>query len=105
MCAVFFREGEIIFLQGSCPKTFELLLDVMERFLNLRESVRTPARITAYPTGRLFWVALSGTRARLRSPRPSGTIWQQAFAIFKLLILVLVVELCPLTPINSRGRR
>src|ERR1700719_2082454 len=54
----------------------QLLLDVMDRFLNLRpetiqhkvfkfsyskfvtpiiESVRTPARITPYPTGRLFW--------------------------------------------------
>ncbi len=100
---------------------FELLLDVMDRFLNLRdtnaecaiallpskvsevwkglmnpsrksyninvfsfrirnfvtpiiESVRTPARITPYPTGRLFGVALSqALRARLRSHRPSGT--------------------------------
>jgi hypothetical protein len=33
-----------------------------------------PARIKPYPTGRLFWVALSqALRARLRSPRPSGT--------------------------------
>jgi hypothetical protein len=30
---------------------FELLLDVMDRFLNLRESVRTPAPITPYPPG------------------------------------------------------
>src|SRR5271165_972434 len=38
------------------------------------ESVRTPARITPYPTGRLFGVALSqALRARLRSHRPSGT--------------------------------
>jgi hypothetical protein len=38
------------------------------------ESVRTPARIGPYPTGRLFWVALSqALRARLRSHRPSGT--------------------------------
>jgi hypothetical protein len=47
---------------------FELLLDVMDRFLNLRDtnaecaivtpiiqSVRTSARIIPYPTGRLFW--------------------------------------------------
>jgi len=63
---------------------FELLLDGMDRFLNLRdtntecaiallpskvsevwkglnfvtpiiESARTPTRITPYPTGRLFW--------------------------------------------------
>jgi hypothetical protein len=34
--------------------TFELLLDIMDRFLNLRESVRTPARITPYPTGRVL---------------------------------------------------
>jgi hypothetical protein len=87
---------------------FELVLDVTDRFLNLRdtnaecaiallpsllnpsqyffsyrtrnfvtpiiESVRTPARIRPYPTGRLFWVALSqALRARLRSYRPSGT--------------------------------
>ena len=38
------------------------------------ESVRTPARIRPYPTGRLFWVALSqALRAWLRSHRPSGT--------------------------------
>jgi hypothetical protein len=53
---------------------FELVLDVTDRFLNLRESVPTPARIRPYPTGRLFWVALSqALRARLRSHRPSGT--------------------------------
>ena len=78
---------------------FELLLDVMDRFLKLRdtnaecaiallpskvsevwkglmviESVRTPARITPYPTGRLFGVALSqALRARLQSYCPSGT--------------------------------
>ena len=38
------------------------------------ESVQIPARITPYPTGRLFAVALSqALRARLRSDRPSGT--------------------------------
>jgi hypothetical protein len=38
------------------------------------ESVHIPARITLYPTGRLFEVALSqALRARLRSDRPSGT--------------------------------
>ena len=38
------------------------------------ESVRTPERITPYPTGRFFWVALSqALRARLRSHGPSGT--------------------------------
>jgi hypothetical protein len=66
---------------------FELLLDVMDRFLNLRDinaecaivtsiihSVRTPARITPYPTGRLFWGgAVQGTSCQLRSHRPSGT--------------------------------
>jgi hypothetical protein len=53
---------------------FELVLDVTDRFLNLRESVRTPARIRPYPTGRLIWVALSqALRAPLRSHRPSGT--------------------------------
>jgi hypothetical protein len=74
MCAVFLTEGEILFLKGSCPMMFELLLDVMDRFLNLRESVPTPGRITPYPTGRLFWVALSqALRAGLRSHRPSRT--------------------------------
>jgi hypothetical protein len=73
---------------------FELLLYVMDRFLNLRdtdaeranvpllhdhigpviESVRTPAPITPYPTGRLVWGTLSqALRARLRSCSPSGT--------------------------------
>jgi predicted ester cyclase len=38
------------------------------------ESVRIPARITPYPTGRLFEVTLAqALRARLRSDRPSGT--------------------------------
>jgi hypothetical protein len=38
------------------------------------ESVRKPARITPYPTGRLFWGgAAQALRARLRSHRPSGT--------------------------------
>ena len=38
------------------------------------ESVPKPARITPYPTGRLFGAALSqALRARLRSHRPSGT--------------------------------
>ena len=51
MCAVFLTEGEMLFLKGSCPMTYERLLDVMDRFLNLRESVRTPARIRPYPPG------------------------------------------------------
>ncbi len=71
---------------------FELLLDVMDRFLNLRdtnskfitpiiESVRTPARIIPYPTGRFFGGTLSqALRARLRSHRPSGTFSQQPLA-------------------------
>jgi hypothetical protein len=38
------------------------------------ESARTPARITPYPTGRLFRVALTqALRARLPSACPSGT--------------------------------
>ena len=32
---------------------FELLIEVMDRFLNLRDT--NAARIRAYPTGRLFW--------------------------------------------------
>jgi hypothetical protein len=33
MCTVFLKEGKIIlFLKGSCPMMFELLLDVMGRF-------------------------------------------------------------------------
>src|ERR1700720_4050930 len=59
---------------------FELLLDVMDRFLNLRDR-HSNHRIGAhtctnqpYPTGRLFWGALfQALRARLRSHRPSGT--------------------------------
>jgi hypothetical protein len=74
MCAAFLKEGYILLLKGWCPMMFELVLDVTDRFLNLRESVRTPARIRPYPTGRLFWVALAqALRARLRSHRPSGT--------------------------------
>src|SRR5580704_18130098 len=38
MCAVFLKEGQIFFLKGSCPMMFELLLDVMDRFLNLRDT-------------------------------------------------------------------
>jgi hypothetical protein len=41
MCAVFLKEGYILFLQGWCPMMFELVLDVTDRFLNLRESDRT----------------------------------------------------------------
>jgi hypothetical protein len=77
MCAVFLTEGENTLLErfvSDNVRAFELLLDVKDRFMNLRESVPTPARITPYPTGRLLWVALSqALRARLRSHRPSGT--------------------------------
>jgi hypothetical protein len=38
VCAVFLKEGEVFFLKGSCPMMFELLLDVMDRFLNLRDA-------------------------------------------------------------------
>jgi hypothetical protein len=31
MCAVFLEEGKILFLKGSRPMTFELLLDVLDR--------------------------------------------------------------------------
>src|SRR5208283_4200830 len=49
-------------------------LSVQNSVTPIIESVRTPARITPYPTGRLFGVALSqALRARLRSHRPSGT--------------------------------
>jgi hypothetical protein len=51
MCAVF-----------RFPFTFETSVTP------IIESVRPPARIRPYPTGRLFWVALSlALRARLRS--------------------------------------
>jgi hypothetical protein len=50
---------------------FELLLDVMDRFLNLRD---TNAAITPYPTGGSFRVALfQALRAWLLSCCPSGT--------------------------------
>ena len=58
MCAVFLKEGFRI-RNFATP---------------IIESVRTPARITPFPTGRLFGVALfQALRARLRSRRPSGT--------------------------------
>jgi hypothetical protein len=68
------------FLKDSCPMMFELLLDAMDRFLNLRDR-HSNHRIGAhtctnqpYPTGRLFGAMLSqALRARLRSHRPSGT--------------------------------
>jgi hypothetical protein len=31
------KEGYILFLKGWCPMMFELVLDVTDRFLNLRE--------------------------------------------------------------------
>jgi hypothetical protein len=80
MCAVFLKQGQILFLKGSCPMMFELLLDGMDRacetptLIPIIESVRTPAQITPYPTGRLFWVVLSqALRVGLQSHRPSGT--------------------------------
>ena len=58
MCAVFLKEG----------------FRIRNFVTPIIESVRTPARITPFPTGRLFGVALSqARRARLRSHRPSGT--------------------------------
>ena len=58
MCAVFLKEG----------------FRIRNFVTPIIESVRTPARITPFPTGRLFGVALSqALRARLRSHRPSGT--------------------------------
>jgi hypothetical protein len=38
MGAVFLKEGQILFLKGSCPMMFEVLLDIMDRFLNLRDT-------------------------------------------------------------------
>ena len=58
MCAVFLKEG----------------FRIRNFVTPIIESVRTPARITPFPTGRHFGVALSqALRARLRSHRPSGT--------------------------------
>src|ERR1700719_4721223 len=37
MSGVFFKGRYILFLKDSCPMMFELLLDVMDRFLNLRD--------------------------------------------------------------------
>jgi len=84
---------------------FELLLDVMDRLLNLRdtnaeceninffgfrirnfvtpiiESVRTPARITPYPTGRLFWGGtVPGTSCQATIAPSLRDISQQALA-------------------------
>src|ERR1700733_1117280 len=81
MSPCFLRKANTL-LKGSCPMMFELLLDVMDRFLNLRESnpecaiallpskvsevwkglmnpsrskrCRTPAPIRPCPTGRLL---------------------------------------------------
>jgi ureidoacrylate peracid hydrolase len=39
MCAVFLKEGYIFFLKGCCPMMFELVLDVTDRFLNLRDTL------------------------------------------------------------------
>jgi hypothetical protein len=68
---------------------FELLFNVMDRFLNtwissvlilnivtpIIESVRASARVRPYPTGRLRWAAAlpQALHARLRSHRPSWT--------------------------------
>jgi hypothetical protein len=61
------------FLKGSCPMMFKLLLDVMDRFLNLRDT-NCANHTVPYGTA-LLGVALSqALRARLRSHRPSGTI-------------------------------
>jgi hypothetical protein len=38
MCAVFLKEGYIFFLKGWSPMMFELVLDVTNRFLNLRDT-------------------------------------------------------------------
>src|ERR1700722_18741677 len=131
MCACF-QGGLNSLLEVHCPMMFELLLDVVDRFLDLRdtnaqfaialwpaklrkfgkvdrskpmilplsiertwqrpisslatpivESVRTPAPIRPYPTGRLFLgVALpQALRARLRSHRPSGTFRNRLYLL------------------------
>jgi hypothetical protein len=38
MCAVFLKEGYILFLKGWCPMMFELVLDLTDPFLNLRDT-------------------------------------------------------------------
>jgi hypothetical protein len=38
MEAAFLKEGYILFLKGWCPMKFELLLEVTDHFLNLRET-------------------------------------------------------------------
>ena len=88
---------------------FELLLDVMDRLRNLRdtnaecaiallpskvrnfvtpiiESVRTPARIRPYPTGRLFWGgAVPGTSCQATIAPSLRDISQQASAKYSVL--------------------
>jgi hypothetical protein len=48
MCAVFLQEGYILFLKGWCPMMFELVLDVTDRFLNLRDT-NTERAIASLP--------------------------------------------------------
>jgi hypothetical protein len=64
---------------------FELLLDIMDRFLNtsaghqIRPHTRTDQTV---PRGRLVWGALSlALRARLRSGCPSGTFAASSYTL------------------------
>jgi hypothetical protein len=68
------RSGFQRYFSSTCAPCFGFSFPIRNFLTPIMESVRTPARIKPYPTGRLFWVALSlALRARLRSHRPSGT--------------------------------
>src|ERR1700731_2803338 len=56
------------YFSSTCAPCFSFSFRIRNFVTPIVESVRTPARITPYPTGRLFWEALSqALRARLRS--------------------------------------
>jgi hypothetical protein len=62
------------YFSSTCAPCFSFGFPIRNFVTAIIESVGTPVRIRPYPTGRLFWVALSqALRARLRSHRPSGT--------------------------------
>jgi hypothetical protein len=55
MCAVFLKEGYILFLKGWCPMMFELVLDVTDRFLNPRDTnAECAIRPWAHSGGRII---------------------------------------------------
>ena len=63
------------YFSSTCAPCFSFSFRIRNFVTPIIESVRTPARITPYPTGRHFWVAI-GVGTKVGFAPPSEPDWQ-----------------------------